>query len=164
MYLKNSPCRDCSNFLHTFQKCADLEKQNCLFGVRPAELEKPTSIFHENMHAIFFTKHGKFEKHRIETVCRITIQLPLFQLKLKHFHFFNAAITLFSRVSFSSTQVFDLCASVQICRILADLCRFVQICRIFADLCRYVQIRKKTDVLRNTIKTPQRCQTNIKSV
>ena len=38
------------------------------------------------------------------------------------------------------TQVFDLCESVQICRIFADLCRHVQICRIFADLCRYVQI------------------------
>ena len=42
-----------------------------------------------------------------------------------------------------AAQVFDLCESVQICRIFADLCRYVQICRIFADLCRYVQIRKK---------------------
>ena len=38
----------------------------------------------------------------------------------------------------SDTQVFDLCESVQICR-------------IFADFCRNVQIRKKTDTLKNTI-------------
>ena len=56
----------------------------------------------------------------------------------------------------------DLCRYVQICRIFADLCRYVQICRIFADLCRDVQIRKKTDTLRNAIKTPQGCQTNKK--
>ena len=63
-----------------------------------------------------------------------------------------------------TTQVFDLCESVQICRIFADICRYVQICRIFADLYRYVQIRKKTGALRITINTPQRCQRNNKNV
>ena len=33
--------------------------------------------------------------------------------------------------------------------------------QIFVDMCR---IEKKTDVLRNTMKTPQRCQTNNKNV
>ena len=42
----------------------------------------------------------------------------------------------------SKSQVFDLCESVQICRIFADFCRYVQICRLCADLCRYVQTRK----------------------
>ena len=44
--------------------------------------------------------------------------------------------------------------SLRICADLQDFCRSLQIC---AD-------SKKTDVLRNTIKTPQGCQTNIKSV
>ena len=41
------------------------------------------------------------------------------------------------------TQVFDLCESVQICRIFAGLCRYVQMCRIFANVCRYVLTRIK---------------------
>ena len=62
----------------------------------------------------------------------------------------------------ATSQVFNLCESVKICRISADLCRFLQICRIFTDLCRYVQIGKK-DQLRNT-KTSQQCQISNKSV
>ena len=51
------------------------------------------------------------------------------------------------------TQDFDLCESVQICRILqifADMCRSAEFLQIFADICRF---EKTTDVLRNTIKT-----------
>ena len=38
----------------------------------------------------------------METFCGITMQLPLFQLKLKTFPLLTAAITLLSRVSFLS--------------------------------------------------------------
>ena len=54
------------------------------------------------MQAIFFYKTWKIPGACMETFCRITIQPPLFELKLKTFNFLTAAITLFSRMSFSS--------------------------------------------------------------
>ena len=109
--------------------------------------------------------------------CRITKQLPLFQLNLTTFPFLHRRDHFVFRLKFLKclmyspfvesqlkiefcklflhyyraallpitgkclyTQVFDLCESVQICRISTDLCRYVHICRISADLCRYVHI------------------------
>ena len=53
--------------------------------------------------------------------------------------------------------------SLRICADLQDFCRSLQICADMQNFCRSLQLcadSKKTDVLRNTIKTPQRCQTN----
>ena len=56
----------------------------------------------ETCRLIFFYKIWKIPGACMETFCRITMQLPLFQLKLETFPLFTTAITLFSRVSFSS--------------------------------------------------------------
>ena len=57
--------------------------------------------------------------------------------------------------------------SLRICADLQDFYRSLRICADLQNFCRSLQIcadSKKTDVLRNTIKTPQRCQTNNKNV
>ena len=59
----------------------------------------------QKMPANFFSKTWKIQRSCMETFCRIIMQLSLFVLKLKHFHFFTSAITLFSRVSFSSNYL-----------------------------------------------------------
>ena len=57
---------------------------------------------------------------------------------------------------FGSLRIY---ADLQDFQIFADMCRSAEFLQIFAEMCRF---EKKTDVLRNTIKTPQRCQTNNK--
>ena len=57
--------------------------------------------------------------------------------------------------------------SLRICADLQDFCRSLQICADLQDFCRSLQIcadSKKNDLIRNTLKTKQRCQTNNKSV
>ena len=53
----------------------------------------------------------------------------------------------------------NLCRSAGCLQIFADMCRSADFLQIFADMCRF---EKKIDILRITIKTPQRCQRIIK--
>ena len=57
--------------------------------------------------------------------------------------------------------------SLRICADLQDFCRSLQICADLQDFCRSLQIcadSKKNDLIRNTLKPKQRCQTNNKNV
>ena len=49
-----------------------------------------------------FCNTWKIQGPCMDTFCRITVQLSLFELKLKTFPLLTTAITLFSRVSFAS--------------------------------------------------------------
>ena len=60
-------------------------------------------MVHGNIQANVLYQTWKIQRAYIQTLFRITMQLPLFQLK--HFHFFTDAITLISHLSFLSTYV-----------------------------------------------------------
>ena len=72
-------------------------------------------------------------------------------------------------LSEGSTQKFNTPGfrSLRICADLQDFCRPLQICADLQDFCRSLQIcadSKKNDLIRNTLKTKQRYQTNNENV
>ena len=60
---------------------------------------------HGNMQANFLKQNIENSKSLHGTICMITMQLHLFQLKLKIFQFFTITITLFPRLKFSVSQI-----------------------------------------------------------